>query len=60
MLRLLSQMYTKKASGAAFTFILFVGLSSVLVQFVSPYSDDLRGAVHLESGGQHPLSLIHI
>jgi len=48
----------KKASGTAFTFILFVALSSVLVQFVSPYADDLRGAVHLESGGQHP-SLKH-
>ena len=58
MFRLLSKMYMKKASGAAFTFILFVALSSVLVQFVSPYADDLRGAVHLESGGQHP-SLKH-
>ena len=58
MLRLLSQIYMKKASGAAFTFILFVALSSVLVKFVSPYSDDLRGAVHLERGGQHP-SLKH-
>ena len=58
MLKLLSKMYTKKALGAAFTFILFVALSSVLVKFVSPYSDDLRGAVHLESGGQHP-SLKH-
>ena len=58
MFRLLSKMYMKKASGAAFTFILFVALSSVLVQFVSPYADDLRGAVHLEGGGQHP-SLKH-
>ena len=58
MFRLLSKMYMKKASGAAFTFILFVALSSVLIQFVSPYADDLRGAVHLESGG--PVSYTHL
>ena len=58
MFRLVSKIYMKRVPGAAFTFILFVVLSSVLVQFVSPYADDLRGAVHLESGGQHP-SLKH-
>ena len=54
MFRLSSHMYMKRTSRIAFSFILLIIVSSILVQFVSPYADDLNGAVHLEIGGQHP------
>ena len=54
MFRLFSHMYMKRTSRIAFSFILLIIVSSILVQFVSPYSDDLNGAVHLEIGGQPP------
>ena len=47
-------MYMKRTSRIAFSFILFIIASSILVQFLSPYADDLNGAVHLEIGGQPP------
>ena len=54
MFRLFSYMYMKRTSRIAFSFILLIIVSSILVQFVSPYADDLNGAVHLEIGGQPP------
>ena len=54
MFRLFSHMYMKRTSRIAFSFILLIIVSSILVQFLSPYADDLNGAVHLEIGGQHP------
>jgi len=54
MFRLFSHMYMKRTSRIAFSFILFIIASSILVQFLSPYADDLNGAVHLEIGGQPP------
>ena len=54
MFRLFSHMYMKRTSRVAFSFILFIIASSILVQFLSPYADDLNGAVHLEIGGQPP------
>ena len=54
MFRLFSHMYMKRTSRIAFSFILLIIVSSILVQFVSPYADDLNGAVHLEIGGQPP------
>ncbi len=54
MFRLFSHMYMKRTSRIAFSFILLIIVSSILVQFLSPYADDLNGAVHLEIGGQPP------
>ena len=54
MFRLFSYMYMKRTSRIAFSFILLIIASSILVQFLSPYADDLNGAVHLEIGGQPP------
>ena len=54
MFRLFSHMYMKRTSRIAFSFILLIIASSILVQFLSPYADDLNGAVHLEIGGQPP------
>ena len=54
MFRLFSYMYMKRTSRIAFSFILLIIVSSILVQFLSPYADDLNGAVHLEIGGQPP------
>ena len=54
MFRLFSHMYMKRTSRIAFLFIILIIVSSILVQFVSPYADDLNGAVHLEIGGQSP------
>ena len=54
MFRLFSHMYMKRTSRIAFSFILLVIVSSILVQFLSPYANDLNGAVHLEIGGQPP------
>ena len=47
-------MYMKRTSRIAFSFILLIIAFSILVQFLSPYADDLNGAVHLEIGGQPP------
>ena len=38
----------------ALIFLLTLMVSSILIPFISPYEDDLRGAVHLELGGQPP------
>ena len=54
MFRLFSHMYMKRTSRIALSFILLIIVSSILVQFLSPYADDLNGAVHLEIGGQPP------
>ena len=54
MFRLFSHMYMKRTSRIAFSFILLIIAFSILVQFLSPYADDLNGAVHLEIGGQPP------
>ena len=54
MYRLFSHMYMKRTSRIAFSFILLIIAFSILVQFLSPYADDLNGAVHLEIGGQPP------
>jgi peptide/nickel transport system permease protein len=54
MFRLFSYMYMKRTSRIAFSCILLIIVSSILVQFLSPYADDLNGAVHLEIGGQPP------
>lgn len=54
MFRLFSHMYINRTSRIAFSFILLIIASSILVQFLSPYADDLNGAVHLEIGGQPP------
>ena len=54
MSRLFSHTYMKRTSRIALSFILLIIVSSILVQFVSPYADDLNGAVHLQIGGQPP------
>ena len=54
MFRLFSHIYMKRTSSIAFSFILLIIAFSILVQFLSPYADDLNGAVHLEIGGQPP------
>lgn len=54
MFRLFSHMHMKSTFRIAFSFILLIIASSILVQFLSPYADDLNGAVHLEIGGQPP------
>ena len=54
MFRLFSHMYMKRTSRIALSFILLIIVSSILVQFLSPYANDLNGAVHLEIGGQPP------
>ncbi|MAV69285.1 MAG: D-ala-D-ala transporter subunit [Candidatus Marinimicrobia bacterium] len=54
MFRLFSHTYMNRTSRIALLFIILIIVSSILVQFVSPYADDLNGAVHLEIGGQPP------
>ena len=54
MFRLFSHMHINRTSRIAFSFILLIIASSILVQFLSPYADDLNGAVHLQIGGQPP------
>ncbi len=54
MFRLFSHTYMNRTSRIALLFIILIIVSSILVQFVSPYADDLNGAVHLEVGGQSP------
>ena len=39
-------------------FLLFLLFSSILIPYVSPYAEDIRGAVHFEAGNQAP-SLQH-
>ena len=48
----------KRTSRVALLFILFLVISSVFIPFISPYEQDIRGAVHLSIGGQPP-SLEH-
>ena len=44
----------KKTTIAALSFLLSLVVLSICIPFVSPYHEDLRGAVHLELGGQPP------
>lgn len=44
----------KKTTVAALSFLLTLVVLAICIPFVSPYHEDLRGAVHLELGGQPP------
>ena len=44
----------KKTTIAALSFLLTLVVLAICIPFVSPYHEDLRGAVHLELGGQPP------
>ena len=44
----------KKTTVAALSFLLTLVVFAICIPFVSPYHEDLRGAVHLELGGQPP------
>ena len=46
--------FRKKAFVVALSFIFLLLAFSILIPFVSPYEQDLHGAVHLEIGGQPP------
>ena len=47
-------LYLKKSTQAAVFFLVFVFSLSVLVPFISPYSDDIYGAVFFENKNQVP------
>jgi len=49
-------LYLKKSTQAAVFFLVFVFSLSVLVPFISPYSDDIYGAVFFENKNQVPSS----
>lgn len=44
----------KKTTVAALSFLLTLVVLAICIPFVSPYHEDLSGAVHLELGGQPP------
>ena len=46
--------FRKKAFMVALSFIFLLLAFSILIPFISPYEQDLHGAVHLEIGGQPP------
>lgn len=47
-------LFNKKVILVTSSFLFFLILSSFLIPFISPYEDDLNGAVHLNISGQPP------
>jgi len=54
----LANLLRKRSSRIALSFIILLIVSSAVVPFLSPYEEDLSGAVHFDIGGQPP-SLRH-